>query len=174
VTSKAAGAVTTTIDPANFTSVVAGETQLCATGSIGQATDYGGVAMIGVNVNQAQLGEGDAGPVVQEVAIGGTGVTVTYTNPGDTEIRVQIQTIAGEFDATGRWCAVLGGNGGVETLTWAQFWGGTSVTTDGCWNSAGNHPAVGTLISQVALLVPGGNAAAVPYSFCLQGVGQAG
>ena len=39
---------------------------------------------------------------------------------------------------------------------------------------AGNHPAVGTAISQVALLVPGGNSSAVPFSMCLQGFVQAG
>jgi hypothetical protein len=174
VTSRAAGAATTTIDPADFSAVVAGATELCVSGSVGQASDYGGVAMIGVNVNQDQTGGGDAGPTVNTIAISGTGITVSYSQTVRTEIRMQIQTPAGENNPTGRWCAVLSGSGGTETVTWDQFWGGTSVTTDGCWNSAGNHPPVGTQIRFVGLLVPGGNSAAVPFSFCLQGLAQAG
>jgi hypothetical protein len=87
---------------------------------------------------------------------------------------VQIQTPDGDTDPTGRWCAYLSGSGGTETLTWNQFWGGTPVTTDGCWNAAGNHPPPGTMIELVALLVPGGNYTPVPFNFCLQGIAQVG
>jgi hypothetical protein len=96
------------------------------------------------------------------------------TQAESSELRMQIQTPTGEADPTGRWCAVLAGVGGTETLTWDVFWGGVSDTTQGCWNSGGGHPTVGTLISQVALVVPGGNSNPVPFNFCLQGLGQAG
>jgi hypothetical protein len=172
VTSKASGAATTTIDQADFKAVAAGGT-LCVSGSIGAASDYGGVAMIGMNVNQGEIAD-DAGNNPQGVmAIGGSGITVTYTNPGATTIRVQIQTAAGETDPTGRWCATLLGSGGTETVPWSSFWGGVSDTTKGCWNSGGNNPTVGTEITQAALLVPGGNTAAVLYNFCLGCIAQA-
>jgi hypothetical protein len=174
VTSGAAGAAATTINPTDYLSVPAGVTELCAAGSVGAAMDYGGAGMLGMNVNQAQLGPDGGDPPVQTVGIGGTGITVRYSNMGASEIRVQIQTPAGETSPTGRWCATLSGVGGTETVLWSQFWGGVADTTQGCWNSAGINPPLGTQISNVALLVPGGNAAAVPFSFCLQGIGQAG
>jgi hypothetical protein len=174
VTSAASGAAMTTITPLDFSGVAAGATALCAQGSIGAASDYGGVAMIGVNVNQAVLGADGGIPPMQTVAIGGSGITVRYSNPGGTQIRVQIQTPAGQTSATGRWCATLSGSGGTETLLWSSFWGGVADGTQGCWNLGGNHPAIGTQISNVALLVPGSNSMAVPYSFCLQSVAQAG
>ena len=178
VTSGAAGAATTTIDPANFSAVAAGATELCVSGSIGQASDYGGAAMIAVNVNQGQIADDAGNNPNGVVSIGGSGITVTYSQTVRTEIRIEIQTPAGENDPTGRWCAVLrgavAGETVTETVTWQQFWGGTSVTTDGCWNSGGNHPPVGTQIQTVGLLVPGGNSAAVPFNFCLQGLAQAG
>jgi hypothetical protein len=131
------------------------------------------VALIGVNVSQAMLGADGGIPPLQTIAIGGSGITVRYSNPGGTQIRVQIQTPAGETSPTGRWCATLSGAGGTETLPWSYFWGGVTDGTQGCWNSGGNHPAIGTQISNVALLVPGGNVTPVPYSFCLQYIAQA-
>jgi hypothetical protein len=179
--SDAVGGQTTTIQtvppstatPPNFSQVAAGATELCVTGSVGAATLYGGVAMLGVNVNQAQLADGGDPPVLT-AATAGTGLTVKYTNSGSSVLRVQIQTATGENDPTGRWCATLSGAGGTETLTWDMFWGGSSDTTQGCWNSGGTHPAVGTQIQNVSLLVPGGNVNAVPFSFCMQGITQAG
>jgi hypothetical protein len=172
LTSAATGAGTTTITPSNFSTVAAGTAALCAQGSIGAASDYGGVAMIGMNVNQDQFADA-AIPPMQTVAIGGSGITVTYTNPGATQIRVQIQTPAGETSATGRWCATLSGAGGTETVPWTTFWGGVADTVQGCWNSGGVHPPGGTAISAVMLLVPGGSSTAVAYSFCLQSIMQA-
>jgi hypothetical protein len=173
VTSAAAVAGgTTTITPADFSAVPAGATELCAAGNVGPATDYGGVALLGINVNQLPAIDGGI-PVVSTIAIGGTGVIVRYTNLLGSVLRVQIQTPLGETSPTGRWCAILSGAGGTEMVTWDMFWGGVSDTTQGCWNSGGNHPPIGTQISNVALLVPGGNASAVPYRFCLQGFAQA-
>jgi hypothetical protein len=170
LTSAASGAGTTTITPANFPDVKAGATELCAHGSIGAASDYGGAAIIGVNVNQVPVP--DASPSEQTVGIGGSGLTVQYTNPGGTQIRVQIQTLAGETSAAGRWCAILSGFGGTETVPWTAFWGG-AAEGQGCWNAGGVSPPLGTQIMGVQLLVPGSNVVDVPYSFCLQGFAEA-
>jgi hypothetical protein len=59
------------------------------------------------------------------------------------------------------------------TIPWSSFWGGVADPTQGCWNAGGVHPPTALEISQVELLVPGGNNAPVGYSFCLQGVAQA-
>jgi hypothetical protein len=129
--------------------------------------------MIGVNVNQGQIADYAGNNPQGVVAIGGSGITIQYTNPRGTPIRVQVHTPAGTTDPAGRWCATLSGMGGTETVTWQQFWGGVADGTQGCWNSGGIHPPVGTEISQVELLVPGTNAVPVPFSFCLLGVAQA-
>jgi hypothetical protein len=172
VTSTATGAGTSFILPPDFSGVAGSE--LCVQGSVGPASDYGGVALLGVNVNQGQIAD-DAGNNPQgTVAIGGSGVTVKYSNAGGSVLRVQIQTPYGGTDPTGRWCATLSGAGGTQTVTWDQFWGGAPDLTQGCWNSGGNHPPVGTAIQNVALVVPGGNVYAVPFQFCLQGLAQAG
>jgi hypothetical protein len=170
VTSAAAVAgMTTTITPPDFSAVSAGTAELCVAGSVGPATDYGGVALLGINVNQPAAMDGGI-PPVSTLAIGGVGIAVRYTNPGGSTLRVQIQTPLGETSPTGRWCATLSGMGGTEVVTWDMFWGGVSDGTQGCWNSGGTHPPIGTEISNAALLVPGGNAAAVPYRFCLQAI----
>jgi hypothetical protein len=172
LTSGATGAGTTTITPSDFGGVAAGATELCAEGSIGAASDYGGVAMIGVNLNQAESAHAGV-PPYQTVEIGGSGITVKYTNPGGSQIRVQVQTPDGQNSSTGRWCATLSGAGGEETVRWTSFWGGVADGTQGCWNSGGINLPMGTQISQVELLVPGGNTAPVAYSMCLQGITQA-
>jgi len=172
VTSGASGAGTTTIAPADFSAVAAGATELCAQGTIGAASDSGGSASIRVNGNQAASAPDGGVDPIQTVAIGGSGVTVRYSNPGGTVLRLQIQTPAGATDPTGRWCANLSGLGGTETVPWVAFWGGVADGTQGCWNSGGTNPPVGTEISVVGLLVPGSNTAAVPYDFCLQGIAQ--
>jgi hypothetical protein len=173
VTSAASGAATTTMEPRDFSAVAAGATELCASGSVGQSSDYGGAALLGVNVNQAELTTDGGYLPGQTISISDTGIMVKYSNAGSSVLRVQIQTPAGESSPTGRWCAVLSGTGGAETVPWTQFWGGAADPTQGCWNSAGSHPPIGTQITQIALLVPGGATAAMPFSFCLQGLAQA-
>jgi hypothetical protein len=106
------------------------------------------------------------------VAIGGSGITVQYLNPGGTAVRLQITTPTGGTDPTGRWCAKLTGAGGIETVPWTAFWGGVADAAQGCWNSGGVNPPAGTQISGVSLLVPGATTP-VDYSFCLQGLAQA-
>jgi hypothetical protein len=179
VTSSASDAGTTTITPADFSGVAAGATELCIQGSVG--ADYSSAALLGMNVNQARV-EADGGsqpgadggfPSTQTVAIGGSGITVQYTNPGGSPLRVQIQTQPEATDPTTRWCANLSGLGGTETIPWSVFWGGVGDNTLGCWNSGGINPPAGTAISAVVLVVPGDIAAAVPYDICLQGIAQA-
>jgi predicted dienelactone hydrolase len=162
---------TTTISPADFTSMTSGATELCVQGTVGAVLDS---ASIGVNVNQTEAAPDGGTSSVQTKAIGGDGITVQYSNPGGSVLLVQIQTPNGTADATGRWCANLSGLGGTETIPWAGFWGGVADGTKDCRVAGGGgiNPPVGTEISAVSLYVPG-STAAVPYNFCLQGIGQA-
>jgi hypothetical protein len=122
----------------------------------------------------AALGEdGAAAPALQTVALGGSGLTIWYTNPGGSALRVVIYDTTGYKSPTGHWCAKLSGLGGTETLFWSDFWGGVADGTQGCWNLGGNNPSIGTPIVAVELLAPGGNTSAVPYSMCLKGLAQA-
>ncbi|MGA3123150.1 MAG: hypothetical protein ABSF69_20455 [Polyangiaceae bacterium] len=122
----------------------------------------------------AALGEdGAAAPALQTVALGGSGLTIWYTNPGGSALRVVIYDTTGYKSPTGHWCANLSGLGGTETLFWSDFWGGVADGTQGCWNLGGNNPSIGTPIVAVELLAPGGNTSAVPYSMCLKGLAQA-
>jgi hypothetical protein len=180
MTSSAADAGTTTIAPADFSSVADGAPGLCVQGTIGAASDSGAVASIRVNTNQARAaadaGASDAGlgaglSPVQTVRIMGGGITVQYTNPGGSPLRLVIQTP--ENDSSHRYCALLSGIGGTETVTWDAFWGGSTKPWEGCGNATGNNPPAGLEISGVSVLAPGSTTSAVPYNFCLQGLAQA-
>jgi hypothetical protein len=137
--------------------------------------------MLGVDVNQGQIADDAGNNPKGTVAIGGTGITVTYTQSVQTAIRVQIQAPGGEASGSGgssyRWCATLAGAKAGETKTetvlWNQFWGGVTDSTQGCWNNGGVNPPTGQLIEQVSINIPGGNTTDLPFGFCLLSIGQA-
>ena len=171
VASSAADAAATTITPIDYSGVATDATELCAQGEVGAASDAGGSAAITWNVNQSQSGADADPPAVQTVAIEGNGITVQYSNPGGTELRVQIATPTGATDPAGRWCAHLSGLGGTETIAWGAFLGGVDDATQGCWNFGGNSPPAGTEISTLSLVAPG-DVEPVSYDFCLRGIAQ--
>jgi hypothetical protein len=144
------------ITPAGFSTVPAGS-PLCASGSVAPQADYGGWAMLGVNLNQAQSANAPANTVVPT----GTGVTVSVSNPGGSALRVQISGPTGETDANDRWCATISGSGDFS-LPWSKF-------NTRCWDSAGTAYS-GQPLQAIAILVPGSNTAAVPFNFCLTSI----
>jgi predicted dienelactone hydrolase len=181
-TSGAADAGATTISPVDFSSVADGATELCVQGTVGPAIDAGAAASIAVNVNQARttadaqaLDAGlDAGmPPVQNGTTAGSGITVEYTNPGQSPLQLALWTNTNS--ARGTWCALLSGMGGTETLTWDTFF---ACGTDPAQQFAKywvdmTLPPVGLSIVAVSIFAPGSTTAPVPYSFCLQGLAQA-
>lgn len=142
-----------TITPANFETVTSA-TQLCASGSVAADASYGGVAMLGINLNQPSTGgtgsEGSYTPT-------GGSVTVSVTNTGGSTLRVQIQAPGGDTNENLRWCATLSGSGGTIALS--------SFNTH-CWDNSGQAYA-GQALQSVMILVPGGNATATSFNFCL-------
>ena len=181
-TSSAADAGATTITPVDFSSVANSATELCVQGAVGPASDSGAAASIIVNVNQARVAA-DAGALDagldggihpgQNATTRGSGITVEYTNPGQSPLQLALWTDTNA--AMGTWCAILSGVGGTETLTWDTFFGcGTDPAQqfEKDWVDQ-TLPPVGLSIVAVSLLAPGSTTAPVPYSFCLQGLAQA-
>jgi hypothetical protein len=154
----------TTITPADFKTVAAGATELCASGSVGADSAYNGVAMLGVNVAQP-VATGATSPAVGSVPPSGTGLTVNVKNNGTSSLRVQIQATGGDKDATKRWCAPLSGN--TTTVPWTTF-------STQCWSGATNPvPYDGvTPLESILILVPGAKTAATAFDFCLEGFSE--
>lgn len=146
-----------TIEPADFSTLGANE-PLCVSGTVGPA--YESVAMLGVNLNQA----GGEDPPLFEVTPTGSGIIVNYTNPGGSDLRIQIQGKNGETDENDRWCATLPASG-----TEVKF---TSFNTK-CWDDSGDFYTMGTPIVAAALLVPGA-LTATNFNFCLNSLEEVG
>ena len=123
----------------------------CMQGTVTGRPDYSGFAMLGWNVNQDQIG-GSA--LTWNVPDSG-GIIVTVSNPGNTNLRVQLQGTNPHIDSD-RWCAPL--TSGI-LIPWSSF------VTD-CWTTGGAPLTPGTPIQQAAILVPG-TLQDLPFSLCL-------
>jgi hypothetical protein len=145
-----------TIAPTNY-STVTSATQLCATGSVAATSDYGGSAQLGINLNQAATG---TNPPANSYVPTGSGVTVNVSNAGGATLRVMIQAPGGDTDATKRWCAGLTTFDSPVTIPWSSF-------NTACWDNSGTFYSPGTALDSVIIIVPGGNATAVSFDFCL-------
>ncbi len=156
--------VLSSISPADFSAVAAGEA-LCAAGVVAADDDYGGYAMIGVNIGQEpSLVEGEETPNVN-ITPTGTGLTVSVTNNAGGALRVQIQDDLGGDDAEHRWCANLPASG-QATIEWGEF-------NTACWDDSGTFYA-GAPINAVLVLVPGKQSTDTAFDFCLNGFTQDG
>ena len=143
-----------TITPANFSTLTTA-TQLCVSGSVAPDAAYGGMAKLGINLNQAVTG--GTGSVLSYTPTGSS-VTVDVTNTGGSPLRVQIEAPGGDTDPNLRWCADLTGSGGTIALS--------SFNTR-CWDASGTFYTAGTPLELIEILVPGGNATATDFNFCL-------
>jgi hypothetical protein len=124
----------------------------CMHGTVTGRTDYSGFAMLGWNVAQADGGTAGTWPVPSS-----GGITVTVSNPGKTDLRLQLQGTDPHSGAD-RWCV---------DLTSGQMTPWTSFVTN-CWT--GGTPqtplTAGTPIQQAAILVPG-LLTDLPFDLCL-------
>jgi hypothetical protein len=150
----------TTITPADFTTHTPG-TAFCVSGSVAAMSDYSGTAMIGFNINQAE-GATTVGTWTPASITSG-GVQVNLTNNGGSTLRLQIQGPNGGTDATQRWCATITGSG---LVAWSSF-------NTACWDPTTGTAYAGQPIAAVLVLVPGNNATAVSYDFCVTSVAPA-
>jgi hypothetical protein len=150
-----------TISPTNFDAHTPG-TAFCASGTVGPMTDYSGVGIIGYNINQAQ-GSTVLGTFTPSST---AGIKVTFTNPGGSVLRLQIQGPNGSTDEKDRWCYPLTGSSGTITIPWTSF-------NTYCWGGSGTTYYSGQALQAVMLLVPGDAKSAVSFSICLSAIGPA-
>jgi hypothetical protein len=150
-----------TVTPTDFTAHTSG-TPFCASGTVGAMVDYSGVGMIGYNINQ----EAGATTLGTWAPSSTAGIQVTFTNPGGSALRLQIQGPNGASDENDRWCYPLAGSSGTVTIPWANF-------NTYCWGDTGTTYYTGQPLEAVMLLVPGSNLSAVSFSICLSSIGPA-
>jgi len=124
----------------------------CMQGTVTGRADYTGFAMLGWNVAQADGGAAGTWPVPAS-----GGITVTVSNPGMTDLRLQLQG-TDPHSGSDRWCVDLTSG---QNVPWQSF-----VTN--CWT--GGTPqtplTAGTPIQQAAILVPGLQTD-LPFDLCL-------
>lgn len=143
------------IMPANFGNVF--DFPLCAKGMV--TAGDSNVAMVGWNVNQGTVDGDPAMPVTPKLA----GVTVKITNPGQSELRLQLQGPNGATSATDRWCAVVPGTGGF--IPFNAF--NTECWAGGAGTAYANQPIVAAIV-----LVPGKAGTAVTFDFCIDALAE--
>ncbi len=151
--------VGSTIVPADFTAVLAGDT-ICVSGTVAAEPDYQGVAMLGFNINQpVEGGDGSEGTWAYT---GTMGVEYAVTMNVDSPLRIQIQGPLGYPDEA--WCANAGD--GTGQIPWTDF-------NKTCWDNKGTYydadgfPA----LEAVMFLVPGDDNTPTPFDFCVSSIG---
>jgi hypothetical protein len=145
----------TTIDPSDFSALEAGS-NLCATGTIGPMSDYSGVAVIGVNLNQEAGGNAPTGVWTPT----GTGLRVNVSNRGDSALRVQLNGANAETDSDEQWCAELRVFDQKVFIPWSDF-------KTACWDVTSGSTYDMRSLASVQVFAPGDNAVAVPFDFCV-------
>lgn len=142
----------TTVGGTTANCTVGGTDALCAAGTLPADTSYGTVAGIGVNLNQSSAANSTANPLSITVS----SVTVGFTNPGASTLRVQIS------QGTTYYCYDVSTATSPVTLSPSQF-------NTACWNGSGTAWG-GTGATAVQLVVPSQSLVTTPFSACLTSV----
>jgi hypothetical protein len=145
-----------TITPADFSACAANTTSLCVSGTVAQDSAYGGVAMLGINLNQAVAGGTGSELTYTPPSGGSVSVSLSNVSVSSGNLRVQIQ--AANATADTRWCVNISGSGGSYPLS--------SFNTQ-CWEGGSGTAYAGQPLQAVMILVPGSNSQAINFSFCL-------
>jgi hypothetical protein len=177
----------TTITPTDFTNLPVGS-PYHVSGSVGQdpvtatSTGFGGVALMGFNLNQPAAGTSciydptsttKAGPPGVTFPAGPTGIAVNFSKTGATgTVRIQMQGPNGATDPTNRWCYQLTQVQGKDFAPFNRFFT-QCYFDDGMGNSiAGQshgNPYMGEPISAIVFLVPGNATMDLPYDITVNG-----
>jgi hypothetical protein len=123
---------------------------LCASGSLDADDTYQAAVYFGFAVAQER---GDATPEGFQAPLASP-LTVSYTNPGGSELRIEL------VGSSQRWCRTVSPSSSSGTLT-LPF---SSFQTE-CWDTLGD-PYDGEPLRAVQLVVPS-RAVATPFSACL-------
>lgn len=176
----------TSISPKDFTTKAAAD-PYHVSGSVSpdpprSADDYGGyggVALLGFNLNQDPSGASCAydpeagsqdGPPGVTFESGPTGIAVNFAKNGtDTSftLRIQIQGPKGATDETQRWCQTITAANGKAFLPFNKFY--TACWFDGVTGKDPGTQYKGEPVSAIVFTVPGLDTKAVPYDFTVNG-----
>jgi cellulose 1,4-beta-cellobiosidase len=146
-----------TIAPLDFSMLTAGMPR-CVSGNVAPTMDYSGIAMLGVHLNQEQAMDAPMMTVLPTKA----GLMVDIKNNSGSPLRIQVQTPNGGMNADERWCAPFQGSG---FIPWKAF-------NTKCWDGTGKAYMMEP-IATAMVLVPGDDADAVAFDFCLNGLTEA-
>jgi hypothetical protein len=146
-----------TISPADFAAVAAGGS-LCVSGTVTATSDYSGVAILGINLNQPNA---DPAPDPEPWTPNTSGLQYILRNTGGSPLRVQLQAPGGDTNADLRWCTDA--VDGADTLSWSSF-------NTACWDYSGDSYDGSIALESVMILVPGGDLADISYAFCLESI----
>lgn len=147
-----------TISPEDFSAVEPGQA-LCVSGTVAADAEYGGVAILGLNLSQPiEGGDGNVGVWYPW----GSGIAYDIANAGGSTLRIQIQGEEGYPSQA--WCAdVTEGSGMVY---WWDF-------NTHCWDSSGDWYDGVTPLQTAMILVPGDATSETPFDFCANCLGVA-
>lgn len=141
------------ITPMDFAAQTTGMPR-CVSGTVAPATDFGGTAILGFNLNEV------AGGTAMPIAPTMDGVTINVTNRAGSPLRLQVQTAS-----TGgtQWCTNIIGSGGF--IRWDNL-------RTACWGATGmkynREPIVSAMV-----LVPGDDVDPVDFDFCVDALAEA-
>jgi hypothetical protein len=157
----ATAAAGTTITPATFDTLPTGEA-FCVSGTVAADPAFGGVSLLGFNINQAQqAAEGETEPAVGTAVPTGTGIAVRFTKTVASTLRIQIQGPTGETNEDDRWCYEIPEATGTAFAPYAEF-------NTACWDGTGTNYA-GQPLTAVLFSVPGDDTTPTPYGYCIDG-----
>jgi hypothetical protein len=171
----------TTITPTDFSTVAPGE-PFCVSGTVAARADYGGVSLLGFNINQARLpAEGETEAPVLSATPTEAGIAVNFTKTAASRLRIQIQGPNGETDANDRWCYEIAEPGGRAFAPFQTSAATPVAFNTRCWLAPGTvdatdgQPGVAYAnqpITSVVFTVPGDAVAATPYNYCIAGFAE--
>ena len=123
----------------------------CASGTVGVDPTYSTVAGITFDFEGA-----DGGPTT--VAMSGTGLTIAFSNPAGSGLRVEFVDSSGAF-----WCHDVGRVSPV-TIPLASF-------NTQCWTNSGQAFVPGSQVAAIQIIAPSSAGGNTPFNFCFSGVG---
>jgi hypothetical protein len=130
-------------------------TSFCAMGTVGANPTYISYAGAGFNVNQTTTASGSA---ASSLTISAKTMIVSFTNQGNSQLRVQLND-----PANNNWCFDVTNATSPVTIPLSLF-------NTHCWDNSGAYFSPGTAITTIQLVVPGDSVVDRPYSFCLLGI----
>jgi hypothetical protein len=122
---------------------------ICARGVVGAAPDFVSSAYAGFDLNQDETG------AIDSVILTGQSLTLRFTNPGASELRVQLVTPDGTT-----YCHALGQTPSPAVLPLVEF-------NTACWDDTGSRFVTSLPVSALHLVVPSLDNVDVSFEFCL-------